>query len=195
MSKLLSKKLGDMEYDGLIADTIPAAQVRGKTVRKLGTAATLKRGTVMGVDSVDGKLVVLGTDAQTAKQEFNGDATETVFTVTARPNKVLGVKVGGADSTDWVYDASTGKVTFGTAPASGTKNVVVTYAAGEIVADCILCDDIEVGTAADVVAEVYTAGCFNTRKIIVAEGYTMTSADFDALRKYDIVFRAASVAN
>ena len=195
MSEMLSKKLGEMEYDGLVTDIIPETEVRGKTIRKVGTETTFKRGTVFGVDSSDGKLVILGTETSSASQEFNGDGTAKTFTVTAKPITLIGVKVGGTDSTDWIYDASTGKITFGTAPASGTKNVVATYPENTITPDCILCDDVVVGTENDVIATVYTAGCFNTEKIKVASGYTVTAADFDTLRKYGIVFKAASKAN
>lgn len=58
--------------------------------------------------------------------------------------------------------------------------------------DCILCDDTEVDGTADVEAVVYTAGCFNTGRVTVKEDYEMTEEDFDALRKYGIVFKAAS---
>ena len=129
----LSRKVGEMEYDGLIADVTP--KVRGKTIRKMSAETTLTRGTILAMSSGtggDGKLVVLGT--------------------TAGSNETL-------------------------------------------TPDCILCDDIVVGTSEDVIATVYTAGCFNTAKTIVAEGYTMTSADYDSLRKYGIVFKAASAAN
>ena len=127
MSEMLSRKLGEMEYDGLITDVTPKVEVRGKTIAALAEETELKRGTVFGKNA-DGKLVVLGTD--------------------------------GADLT----------------------------------ADCILCDDITVGTD-DAIATVYTAGCFNTNKITVADGYTMTEEDYDNLRKYNIVFKAASAAN
>ena len=125
----LSRKLGEMEYDGLIADVTPKVQVRGKTIRKMSAETVLKRGTVLGVSATDNKLVVLGTSGET------------------------------------------------------------------LTADCILCDEITVGKDEDVIATVYTAGCFNTNKIKVAEGYTMTDEDYDNLRKYDIVFKAASAAN
>lgn len=128
----LYKKLGEMDFDGLISDITPKAEVRAKKIRKLGTAATLKRGTILAMSSGtagDGKLVILGTTAAT--------------------NETL-------------------------------------------TPDCILTDDIEVGTANDVVTTVYTAGCFDSGKITVKSGYTMTAADYDALRKYGIVFKAAS---
>lgn len=56
--------------------------------------------------------------------------------------------------------------------------------------DCILCDDTVVGTD-DVSVSVYTAGCFNTNRVIVKDNYVITNNDLDALRKYSIVFKAA----
>lgn len=58
--------------------------------------------------------------------------------------------------------------------------------------DCVLCDDTTVDDTTDVETVVYTAGCFNTSRVTVKEGYEMTAADFDALRKYGIVFKAAA---
>ena len=36
----LSRKVGEMEFDGLIADVTPKVQVRGKTIRKLSACTT-----------------------------------------------------------------------------------------------------------------------------------------------------------
>lgn len=133
--KNLYSKIGEMEFDGLLTDVNPEPIVRAGTIRKLGTAATLVRGTILARSSGsggDGKLVVLGTTA-------------------------------------------------------GTNETLT--------ADCILCDDLEVGTAADETAEVYFAGCFDPNKCTVASGYTVTAADQDALRMHGIVFKAASAAN
>ena len=58
--------------------------------------------------------------------------------------------------------------------------------------NCILCDDVEVGTAADATVAVYLAGCFNPDKLTMASSYTMKEADKDALRDAGIVFKAAS---
>lgn len=130
----LGGKLGEMTYDNLLIGTIPPVQTAGGTIRKLGTAATLKRGTILAKSSGsagDGKLVVLGT--------------------TAAANETL-------------------------------------------TADCILCDDVEVGTTADVTVPVYTGGCFNSSKVTVAESYTITETDKDNLRVRDIVLKAAAPA-
>lgn len=128
-----SAKLGDMEYDGLITHVVPPVQIGGRTIRKLGTAATLKRGTIMCMSSGtagDSKVVMLGT--------------------TAASNETL-------------------------------------------TPDCILADDVDVGTSADVVATVYTAGAFDLNKCTVADDYTITAKDKDDLRIRDIVFVDAAV--
>lgn len=132
----LSKKLGEMNFDGLFTDVVPAVQVRGGTIRKQTTSAvTLKRGTILAKSygtAGDGKLVVLGTAA--------------VSNETLTP-------------------------------------------------DCILCDDIEVGTAADEKVAVYTAGCFDPDKASVTASYSITETDKDNLRMRGIVFKDAAAAD
>lgn len=130
----LSKSLGTMEFDGLIADINPKLVVSGGTIRKLSKTDTIKRGTVLaksGGTAGDNKLVVLGT-------------------------------------------------------AAASNEVLTAY--------CILCDDVAVGTTDDVIAPVYLMGCFNSNKVTVANSYTMTEADKDALRNGGIVFKAAAPA-
>lgn len=57
--KELNRKLGEMEYDGLITGLNPPVRVGGGTIAKLSAAATLKRGTLLGKDA-GGKLSVYG---------------------------------------------------------------------------------------------------------------------------------------
>ena len=47
----LNKRLGSMDYDGLIADIYPKLVVSGGTIRKLAEAATIKRGTILAKSS------------------------------------------------------------------------------------------------------------------------------------------------
>ena len=78
------------------------------------------------------------------------------------------------------------------------KLVMLGTAAGSnetLTPDCILCDDIEVGTDADEKVAVYTAGCFDIGKVTVAASYTITEGDKDNLRMRGIVFKAAAAAN
>jgi len=84
----LSQKLGEMNYDGLFSDLTPKAEVRGKTIRKLGTAATLKRGTILAMSSGsagDGKLVVLGNTAAT-NETLTPDCITTTARILPRPS-------------------------------------------------------------------------------------------------------------
>ena len=198
MSINLYNKVGEMEYDGLITDLTPPVQVRGGTIAHGVAAAEYVRGTIMAKDS-SGKLHIFGTNAPgEVTEDFNGDGTATTFTLTADvlPLKIKGVKVGTSAATVTAYNAQTGVVTVSAAPAAGTENVHVTYDNPEgDVPDCILCDDIAVGTTTDEKTSVYTAGCFDPEKCTVAEGYTLTTADKDALRMRGIVFKAAKAAD
>lgn len=123
MARHLNRKVGDMEYDKLIAGITPPVHVNSGTIRMLAVAAEYKRGTVLAKSSVDNKLVILGT----------------------------------------------------------------TPAAAEVLTpDCILCDDTNIGTEADVNVAVYTAGCFNKEALIVKSGYTLSESDKDKLRERGI---------
>ncbi len=61
-----------------------------------------------------------------------------------------------------------------------------------LTADCILADDIDVGTTDDVNAAVYDMGCFDPAKLTVKSGYTITEADKDVLRERGIYLVAKS---
>lgn len=128
----LSKKIGEVEFDGLVTDIDPHIVIGTGVIRKAsGAAVTLKRGTVLAKSTGtagDNKLVVLGTSAQ-------GDETLT--------------------------------------------------------ANCILCDDVTVGTTEDATVAVYLAGCFDPEKVIT-NSHDLNDADKDALRNGGIVFKAAS---
>ncbi|MGN0184670.1 MAG: head decoration protein [Aristaeellaceae bacterium] len=73
---------------------------------------------------------------------------------------------------------------------SGTDSKYVIFGTGgeTLTGHCILADDVTVGTDVDAVGVAYRCGNFNRAAVIVADGYTMTAADEDAMRKYDIIF-------
>ena len=176
----LSKKIGEMAYDGLVTDVAPQVIVAGGTILKGAAKVTYVRGTLFE-KGADGKLYIFGT---------NPSGT---ITLTADVKPVQVVAYVGTTETAVTYNAQTGAVTFGTAPAAGTKNVKISYenpAANE--PDCILCDDIEVGTSADAKAAVYSGGCFDPNKLVIAEGATITEAVKDVLREKGIILKAAS---
>ena len=71
--KELHRKLGEMEYDGLITGLNPPVRVTGVTIAKLTEAAELKRGTLLRRDS-GGQLAVY--DGTTAPEGILCDDTE-----------------------------------------------------------------------------------------------------------------------
>lgn len=193
----LYKNVGEMSYDGLITDIYPAVIVRGGTIKKLGTAATLKRGTLLAKGG-DGKLIVLGSDVDTTGTwSGTGDGTTTQFNLVAGgivPAALTEVKVGGTATTAYTYNSELGIINFTSAPANAAT-IAIKFSTGGGGANCILCDDTAVGTTDDVAASVYVSGCFDPAKCIAAEGYTVSAADLDELRKYGILFKKPQAAN
>ena len=114
MTRDLHEKLGAVTPENLIAQLDPPALKRAGVIRKLGTAGTLKRGTLLAKSSGsagDGKLVIFGTTAAT--------------------NETL-------------------------------------------TADCILAEDIAVGTSNDENALTFYQGNFNEDALILASGASQT---------------------
>ena len=191
MRSELVTMVGSYGVDNLIAKLFPPAETIGIKIAALAASSDdvlLKRGTVLGRGS-DGKYSIFGGSSEAKTAEFNGDGTTTTFTLTDKPAAVLGVKVGTSDATISSYNAYTGVVTMSSAPAAGTKNVKVSYVLeSDSIPAAILADDVTVTDDGDAVAVAYRCGNFNRKALIVAEGYTLTAADEDALRKYDIIF-------
>ena len=122
MTRDLHEKLGAVTPENLFAGLEPRELKAAGVIRKLGTAGTLKRGTLLAKSSGsagDGKLVIFGTTAAT--------------------NETL-------------------------------------------TADCVLAEDVPVGTANDEAALVYITGNFNEDELILKSGASIAEADRDALR-------------
>lgn len=83
----------------------------------------------------------------------------------------------GADDTYNVY---------GKSATTGEGDDAVTAVVGE--PSAILVEDVDASGDAAVAAVGYCSGNFNLTAVIVAEGYELTAADRDTLRKYDIYF-------
>lgn len=84
--------------------------------------------------------------------------------------------------------AGEGELARGTAlavTAAGTYEVLGKTSGA--VASCILADPVDASGETAVTAVAYRSGNFNRAALIVASGYTMTAADEDNLRKYDII--------
>ena len=78
----------------------------------------------------------------------------------------------------------------GTVLAVDADNKMVVLGSGTGTANCILCDDTEVGTS-DIKALAYRTGHFTAEKLTVASGYTMKAADKEALRDAGILLSNA----
>ena len=61
--KMLSEKLGEVEYDGLIAGVNPKKRVGPGVIAGPEAETTFVRGTVFAKSAKDGKLHILGTEA------------------------------------------------------------------------------------------------------------------------------------
>lgn len=73
MMQELSRKLGEMEYDGLITGMTPPTQVGAGTIAKLDAEAVYRRGTVLTKSAQDGKLRILGTTPPTPESGQTAD--------------------------------------------------------------------------------------------------------------------------
>ena len=135
MTRDLHEKLGAVTPENLIAQLDPPALKKAGLIRKLGTAGTLKRGTLLaksGGSAGDGKLVIFGTTAAT--------------------NETL-------------------------------------------TADCILAEDIDVGTSNDENALVFYQGNFNQDALIIKSGASIGDSDKDDLRLRNIILGASQTEN
>lgn len=131
MTRDLHEKIGSVTPENLFAGLDPRALTKAGVLRKLSTAATLVRGTLLAKSSGsagDGKLVIFGTTAAT--------------------NETL-------------------------------------------TADCVLAEDVAVGTSADENALVFITGNFNEDELTLASGASLTEADRDALRVRGILLGAS----
>ena len=190
MTRDLHEKIGAVEFEKLFAGLQPPAIVGKGTIAKLGTAATILRGTLLA-KGADGKLFVLGSDVDTTGTwSGTGNGTTTVYSLISGgtvPAQVDEVKVDGtALTTGWAYYPETGNLVFDTAPGN-SKSIAVKYSTGGGNADCVLTDDIDVGTTSDENVTVYVSGCFNEAALIMDEDYTLTEADRDTLRMKGIL--------
>jgi hypothetical protein len=86
--------------------------------------------------------------------------------------------------------ANAGALKRGTVLAVDADGKMIVLGSGTGTANCVLCDDTEVG-ATDVKAAAYRAGHFTVEKLTVASGYTITAADKAALRDAGILLSNA----
>lgn len=103
-----------------------------------------------------------------------------VFTVTIRMEATTAATY--KRGTVLALSASDGKLVI--LGSTATTNETLT-------ANCILAEDVEVGTAADVTVLAYRTGHFARNKLAVASGYTLKATDEEELRKAGILLSDA----
>lgn len=99
-------------------------------------------------------------------------------------------KLTGAAAT---YKAGTALALSG-GTAGDDKLVILGTAAASnetLTANCILAEDVEVGTSADVQALVFLSGHANANKLAVASSHTITAAEIEAFRAVGIYLENA----
>lgn len=80
-----------------------------------------------------------------------------------------------------VIVSGAGKLRRGTVLGLNAAGKLAVLGGEGLTAHAILCDDVD-ASEADTVAEIYLTGQFNKNALIVAQDYTMTTADIQALR-------------
>lgn len=105
-----------------------------------------------------------------------------VFTVTIRKEATAATYKRGTVLALPAGTAGDGKLVI--LDSTATTNETLT-------ANCILAEDVEVGTAADVTVLAYRTGHFARNKLAVASGYTLKATDEEELRKAGILLSDA----
>lgn len=94
------------------------------------------------------------------------------------PAEPFGVKVAAGE----------GQLKRGTVLALGEDGSYTMLAAATTgKANCVLADDVDASGETAVTAVAYRTGHFNSKALIMAEGYTLTQADKEELRKGGIL--------
>lgn len=99
-------------------------------------------------------------------------------------------KLTGAAAT---YKAGTALALSGGTAGDDKLVILGTAAASDetLTANCILAEDVEVGTDADVQALVFLSGHANANKLAVASSHTITAAEIEAFRTAGIYLENA----
>ncbi len=105
-----------------------------------------------------------------------------VFTVTIRKEAAAATYKRGTVLALSAGTAGAGKLVI--LGSTATTNETLT-------ANCILAEDVEVGTTADVTVLAYRTGHFARNKLAVASGYTLKATDEEELRKAGILLSDA----
>jgi len=180
MSIRMNETFGASSYDGLLNAGYPPADVFSISLRT--GQGTLARGSVLALSDRDGAFVLLGTDPGEAVEAAAAEYALTSDTALTS-GKTYYTRSGSAGS--YVYTAVTSPLVANIATYYEMTQAAVTAQDAETLrANCVLADDTQTGevTGSAVTAVAYRTGHFSRNKLGVADGYTLTAADEEALR-------------
>lgn len=170
--------------DGLVlSGPLSTFHVKLRALAAESADAVYKRGTLLDLSSVDGKVVIHGTEAAEAVE-----AVAAQYAATSDEALVSG-KTYYTKSGDVYTAVTTPDVSNIGSYYEQTVAPVAAADAEVLTANCILCDDTIVGADGDVIALAYRVGEFSRNYIQNATGsdVTITDADKEALRDVGII--------
>lgn len=189
----MNETIGTMTPDNLIVNNNVPVLVKGVT---LATGqGILKRGTVLGASPINGKFYKVDSRTEPVVKrtlQITGEGTKTaVLALAGLDAASLIVRVG--DEFGAIAEAGADK-DYTAAYADNTLTITM-VAGGALVdaaqcyieiekaavsaneADCVLTDDVDTGTTADVIVEAYRTGHFNRNALIVTTGDTVDNSE------------------
>lgn len=108
------------------------------------------------------------------------------------PAEVFTVKIRKETTEAKIYKRGTVLALCGTA-GDGLRVILGTAAKSNetLTANCVLADDVEVGTTSDAVATAYRTGHFNENSLITDNSHAISETDKEALRSAGILLSDA----
>lgn len=123
--RMLSSKLGEVEYDDLIVGLTPPKRVGAGVIAGLSAKTTYTRGTVFAKKSTDGKLYILGT-AVTASETYTPDCILTDdVTVEASTDATVTVYMSGCFNPDKLVTKDNHVITEAEKDALRMRDIVI----------------------------------------------------------------------
>lgn len=167
----LKTVVGTMEYENLIAGLYPPAVVKAGYIAHGDEEVTYKRGSLLARTDDNG-LILFGSDwDESGTFSATGDGVTTRYSLVSGgkiPYEMRSVKVNNVAMTSgWSYNSKVGVLDFDTAPANSAI-IAVTFVTCTYNPDCVLAEDVTVGTDEYEVVPVYVSGCFNPHALITA---------------------------
>lgn len=107
------------------------------------------------------------------------------------PAEVFTVKIRKEATEAKIYKRGTVLALSAGTAGDGLRVILGTAGNETLTANCVLADDVEVGTASDAVATAYRTGHFNENSLITDNSHAISETDKEALRSAGILLSDA----